>query len=142
MSISYQTSATPAQPFQYGQVISMMQRHSSGGYRNRHLYCADENTCKLILQLAKNKHISPWRKTPLLWTRIKPLNLVTVSTPCGWLAHRLYRRLEKSRALAHVLSDSPILFPDPELAQAAAELCFPYSPPALGCMGWTTLAAL
>jgi hypothetical protein len=50
-------------------------------------------------------------------------------TLAGWLAIRNYRSAEK--ALTHLDHIMPILFPSPETALAAAELCYPRPHPAL-----------
>jgi hypothetical protein len=57
----------------------------------------------------------------------------------GYFAYRWFRSSGPRRniALAHQLSELPIVFPSAELGQAAAELCFPTPHRALGYLWWT-----
>jgi hypothetical protein len=124
--------------FQYNQVIPIPETYSSGFTGTPNFYCIDVQFSTMLESLAKIGTTSQWMKRELVWARIKPSNITICNIPPGWFALRSYRSMKNMRALSHVLNDAPLLFPTPELAQAAAELFSQRKPVyAWGWVGWT-----
>jgi len=137
MSTSQQKPAAPPQAFQYGQVISVPMSRA-GGIIYQDFYCIDVDTTKAIKKLAKHISLPAWDKNATSWGRVKPGNVLIACYPYGWVAYRrMTRAYCSSKTLAHQLCDLPILFPTPETAQAAVELCYPNPHVELGWMWWT-----
>jgi hypothetical protein len=118
--------------FNYDQVVSLKLKYAGGS--TREFYCIDLASVHVIRLLAEQCSFADWEKPyPDLWVRKEPKERLIVSrTPSGWLAFRSYksptgfRSIEPfTKTLTHLEYVVPILFPDPEITLAAAELCYP-----------------
>jgi hypothetical protein len=128
--------------FNYGQLVSLKLRYATSSARE--FYCIDLASVDVIRLLAEQCSFTDWKKDyPDLWVRKEPEDRLIVSkTPSGWLAFRSYksptgfRSIEPfTKTLTHLEYIAPILFPDPEITLAAAELCYPQPHSALR---WTS----
>lgn len=128
--------------FNYGQLVSLKLKYAAGSARE--FYCIDLASVDVIRLLAEQCSFTDWKKDyPDLWIRKEPQDRLIVSrTPSGWLAFRSYksptgfRSIEPfTKTLTHLEYVAPILFPDPEITLAAAELCYPQPHSALR---WTS----
>jgi hypothetical protein len=116
--------------FNYGQVVSL-KLSFAGVPMTRQFYCVDQVTTDVIRSLAEEMEFPEWDQSkPDFWHRKAPEDSLWVSeTSQGWLSLRGYRVVTK--ALTHESYIMPILFPGPEMALAAGELCYPRPHPAL-----------
>jgi hypothetical protein len=130
MNSSHQNTPLLCEEFQHGKMISHFVLE---GHRTYHFYCLDGDTTTVINILAKTISFPVWEtKTEEVWFH-SDHNICISRTPHGWFASRQYPT--GNRQLTHRGLPLPILFPTPELAQAAVELCLPNAHPALN---WST----
>jgi hypothetical protein len=116
--------------FKYGRVVSLKLDYADCP-STRDFYCIDKPSVEFIRFLASQSSFPVWEKpSPEYLVRKESEGSLLVSkTPAGWLAIRKYRSAEK--ALTHLEHVMPILFPTPDIALAASELCYPRPHPAL-----------
>ena len=129
--------------FNYGQVISLKLKYADCP-STRDFYCVDQVSVGVIRLLAEQCSFPDWEKLPRIWERPDGKLLVSEVTSSGWIAVRSYPSTDFSgvatsralnKTLTHLDYVMPILFPDPETALAAAELCYPQPHSALRWTG-------
>ena len=115
--------------FDYGKVVSLKLPYADCP-TTRDFYCIDQATAEIVRLLAEQSMLPDWgRSKGNRWYRMEPKDSLWISkTPRGWLAVR-WSRTEK--VLTHLDYVMPLLFPSPEMAMSAAELCYPRPHPAL-----------